>query len=112
MDSDEIKLMLRYIFWYMHIVIYVFGTCGNILAFLVFSRKKFHNTVFSVYFRILAVTDSFTIFFAINEFLKYQLNIKLENYAFILCKSVLYLILIFGPMSAHLLVVISYENLI
>jgi hypothetical protein len=107
MDSDQVKLITRYIIWYLHLVVYVLGTSGNILAFCVFSRKKFQNTVFSVYFRILTVTDSFTIFFAINEFLKYQLNVKLEYYAFILCKSILYLVFIFGPMSAHLLVVIS-----
>ncbi len=107
MDSDDFKLILRYIIWYLHIVVYIFGTSGNILAFFVFSRKKFQNTVFSFYFRLLAITDSFTIFFAINEFLKYQLNVKFENYTFILCKSVLYFIFIFGPMSAHLLVIIS-----
>jgi hypothetical protein len=110
MEADQVKLVFRYIIWYMHLIIYVFGTSGNIVSFLVFSRKKFQNTVFSIYFRILAVTDSFTIFFSINEFIKYQLNIKLEYHAFILCKSILYLVFIFGPMSAHLLVVISYEN--
>ena len=107
MNSSNFKETTKLIFWYLHPVIYVIGTIGNILAFSVFSRKKFKRSVFSVYFRVLTITDSITILFAVYEFLKYQLNVKLEHMSSILCRILLYLIHTFGPMSGWLLVVIS-----
>ena len=43
---------------------------GNILAFIVYSRKTFQNTIFSTYFRILTIFDTLTILNGIDDLIR------------------------------------------
>ena len=53
---------------YSYLVLAIVGTCTNILAFVVFSTKKYENTIFSTYFRVLLVVDTTAlIFFSSNR---------------------------------------------
>lgn len=40
----------------------IVGTVGNILSFIVFSSKAMKQSVTSVYFRVLAVSDTVVLF--------------------------------------------------
>lgn len=62
---ESIVIILNYLF----IVICLIGLTGNFLSLIIFSRKKFQNTIFSTYFRLLAIFDLLTLSNQINHFL-------------------------------------------
>ena len=45
------------------------GTISNIIAFVVFSRKKFHKTAFSMLWKIDLIRDSYYIVFILHRYL-------------------------------------------
>ena len=55
---------------YCYPVIVVVGTIGNILAYIIFSRKRFENTIFATYFRFLLIIDTIgLVYLALGKFL-------------------------------------------
>jgi hypothetical protein len=74
-----LKTLIINIFISFYPVICLLGVVGNILAFLVFSRKKFENSSFSVYFRFLAVSDTVAVLYSLNNFLKYRFDEALNS---------------------------------
>jgi hypothetical protein len=79
MEFLELKTLLINIFISFYPIICVLGIVGNILAFLVFSRKKFENCSFSIYFRFLSVTDTVAVLYSLNNFLKYKFDQGLSS---------------------------------
>ena len=95
-----------------YLLLIFFGIGGNILALIIFSRKKFHNTIFSIYFRFLCLFDTFAILFAIDDFISYHFNIYLKGISSFSCKFLMYLSYITPSVSTWMLVIISIDRVI
>lgn len=81
-STDLISLFTK-----IRIVINACGLVGNLLSFLVFSRKKFQKNSISVYCRSLAVTDSLIIGFVLaNDIANLFFGVDLYSSLNSLCK--------------------------
>ncbi len=108
--STKYKIKDTFLFFYPFICL--LGMIGNMVSFIVFSRKKFKNTLFSIYFRFIIITDSFTLIFTIIDYLKYKHNIDIELKGEAFCKLTLYLIYAVAPLNGWVLVVVAFDRLI
>lgn len=105
--------MIEYILnMYLQPIIVLIGLAGNLLNFLVFSRKKFEKLATKNIFRTIAVIDTFCLLQIIDKFFQYGFGFYLRKYSNLTCKVFTFLIYSFGPMSAWLLVFISIERFI
>jgi hypothetical protein len=109
MDSQS---TIKDLFLFMYPVVYVVGTLGNMSAFIVFSRKRFENSIFAVYFRILAITDSYTLIYCLNDFSSIKFNKDFQNTSLFVCKTFFYLLFCIGPVSAWILVMVSFDRML
>jgi hypothetical protein len=91
---------------------FLFGIIGNIMAFLVFSRKKFKKTIFENYFRLLIITNSIIPLNEINLFLDNIFHIKLHSISYFICKTRLYINFALCPIGAWILVIVSLDQMI
>jgi hypothetical protein len=82
------------------------------LAFIVFSRKKFHNTVFWVYYRALFFSDTFTLSISIFDYLQFFYGIFIETFSSFLCKSYFFLYSVMPATTSWILVVIGLDRMI
>lgn len=106
-------MTLEYILnMYLQPIIVIIGLTGNILNFLVFSRKKFEKLATRNIFKTIAVIDTFCLLQIIDHFFKYGFGFYLRRQSNLTCKMFTFLIYSFGPMSAWLLVFISVERFI
>lgn len=94
----------------MYPVISAIGLVTNILSFIVFSRKKFKKTVFSIYFRFLIIFDTLALLVPINKFLELNLAIVISHNTTLLCKIRMYYEFVITPISSWILVVISLDR--
>jgi len=70
-DSDDGTLEMSiadFLFVYPAMLFLIAGTIGNTLSFLVFSRKNMKSSVTSVFFRILAITDTLVLWSSVPVF--------------------------------------------
>ena len=105
-------IIIYNIFLISYVIVLIFGLAGNILSFIVFSRKKFKNTLFSIYFRVLNIADVYTILFALVDFLKYKVGYEIEIISAFFCKTTFYSLFAISPISGHILVVIAIDRFI
>ena len=73
---------------YSYPVIVLIGIITNSLSFIIFSRKRFQNTIFSTYFRCFIVFQTLSlIFLPINKMFELNLNIYFDsNVSNFICK--------------------------
>ena len=96
---------------YLYLVLAFIGTMANILAFIVFSRKKFANTVFETYVRTLLIIDTIgLIYLAVGKFLYFEYLINLRDLNIVLCKLTMLIAYSIPPISAYLTVMISFDR--
>lgn len=105
----EFELFIKAIF---PPVIMISGFLGNILLFLVLTRKKFENFPIRTMFRIQAVADSVYLLQFIEDYLAHLYRIDIRNFSSFSCKLFRYLNYSFCPISGWLLVYISLERLV
>ena len=85
---DIFELATNLIFLLYPIVVIV-GTVCNSLAFIIFSRRKFNNTIFSTYFRFLAVNDTVSLLFlTLNKFLIIRFDFYIGEISDLFCKLI------------------------
>jgi hypothetical protein len=109
--SDNSEEIIIRVINYLYLIIVIVGTPANLLAFVVFSRKKFQNTVFSTYFRILLVVDTIgLVYLTLGKFLAFEFGINLRNLHDILCKITMPLAYSIPPISAYITVMISFDR--
>jgi hypothetical protein len=109
-DENENKIILRVIN-YLYLVIVIVGTLANILAFLLFSRKKFQKTVFSTYFRALLVVDTIQLdYLALSKFIFFEYDIHFRDLNIILCRLTMPLAYSLPSASAYITAVISFDR--
>jgi hypothetical protein len=93
-------------------VIIVVGSISNVLALILFSAKKFHNTIFSTYFRFLLACDTYTILIlATFKYLRFKSIINVRNVNDSLCKLTMFFTYTVPVISAWILVAISFDRL-
>ncbi len=52
-----------FIIIYPHAMVIILGMIGNVLAFIVFTRRSMRRSITSIYFRVLSITESFLLIF-------------------------------------------------
>jgi hypothetical protein len=88
------------------------GFIGNLLALIVFSRKKFQNTIFSTYFRILCSIDCLVLLNRIDYILwKNEIN-TFRFFSVVTCKLEIYISYLLPASSTWILLLISLDRLI
>ena len=111
LTDDEIWNLAIIVVNYCYLVIVVIGTITNIVAFIIFSRKRFENTIFSTYFRFMLIVDTFgLVYLVLGKFLYFQFKIQIRDFNESLCRLTLLLAYSVPPISAYILVVISIDR--
>lgn len=82
----------------------------NILVLIVFSSKKFRNTVFWIYFRFVAIFQILAVLIPINKILEFNFNIYVMNLNDFFCKLRVYYFNVLFPINGWMMVVISIDR--
>ena len=88
------------------------GIIGNIISFIVFTRKAFRNNSISTYCRALAVADLFIIVELINNVFNYINKTKIYNINEPTCKVFYYLSMQYTSIPAWILVSFSIDKML
>ena len=110
-DKNYAQEWTKNIFLYLYPPLFVLGTIGNIIKYIVFSRPKFRNNFFNL-FRYLSITSSIVMLYVIIDFMSYLFNMNLENVSYPFCKSVLFIVYSMGGSTGWILVLISIDRTI
>lgn len=79
--------MLNMVFDYFSLTVVVLGLPGNLLMFVVFSRKSLIKLSVSVYFRVMAFTNLYICIAWFMQILEYKLDIEWDLLSWFLCKT-------------------------
>jgi hypothetical protein len=105
--SEVIELIILQILpW----LIVILGLAGNVLSFLMFSRKNLHKLSVHIYFRALAITDSFNLLLFVQYLVSYIFNQNLETVSIEICKLSTYLSYVIPCLSSFILVLLSFDR--
>lgn len=111
-ENDSLK-QASIILEYIKAAISVIGIVLNILAFLVFRRKKFKKIAFAKYFKIKLIADTFSLIHSFNDLSDYVFDRSLENVPNeILCKSVDYCLYVCWSISSWSFGLISFDRFV
>ena len=88
------------------------STLSNIFAFIIFSRKKFHNTIFSTYFRALLLFDQFSYLIRIEILLNIIGWYNFRSISIHSCKIIALLAYFSSSNSPWILVLISIDRML
>ena len=96
------------------IVVIFVGLLGNVISFVVFSRKTFSNNSISTYCRALAIFDSLVIFELIQNSGQVFSNFTFSiiNLNDINCKIFFYMMALYSSIPAWILVVFSIDKML
>ena len=112
MNSDETKELITKVVIYCYPIVLIMGAVGNVFSFIIFSRNKFRNTSFSLYFRVLAFSDTFTLLYIINDIPNALFGHDLQNRSYFWCKIFRYGLYSIAPVSGWILVVVSLDRML
>lgn len=93
-------------------IILLLGAIGNILTFVVYSRKKFAKNSISVYCRALAIADFLRTIQLVYDVITNQLAYDLIDSSDAACKIYYFVIMCIAPVSDWLLVTFSFDNMV
>ena len=99
MEEDEQLKILTHIY----AIVCSIGLCGNILSLIVYSRKKFQNTIFSTYFRLLSLFDFLTLLIRFDYILNEYDCINIRAFSIFICKLIYYFVYIQPSISSWIL---------
>jgi hypothetical protein len=112
MGSDDIFSQIKTVIIYSFPVVSFFGTLGNLVSFIIFSRKKFKNTTFWTYYRFLCITDTFGLFICVCNFIYNIFGINLRIFNEFSCKFIVLIAYAMPTTGGWTLVVISLDRLV
>ena len=94
------------------LTVVLIGLVGNILTFLVFSRKKFQKNSISVYCRALAIFDSFIVYIAVVQvyFIFYSTFLAMLSDS--MCKLYFFVTLPFSSIPGWILIAFSIDKIL
>ena len=98
------------IIYYLYPVVALIGLLFNSLTFILFSRKRFKNTIFWIYFRFLLIFDSLSMFLPVNKFLEQVFDIYIRIISSFLCKFRYFYIYSVYPVSGWTLAIVSIDR--
>ena len=104
--------IIRTILLYINLPVFTIGLIGNILAFIIYSRKKFENTPFRIYYQLLLITDSVTLSLSLDLFLSYISNITVTYSTTLFCLIYNYSLFVSAPTSDGILIYLSFDRMI
>jgi hypothetical protein len=88
------------------------GIAGNIMSFIIFSRKAFKNNSISTYFRAISVIESFTMFqFIVNMGILFA-NFDISGKSDVFCKLIYYTWPVYDSSAAWILMVFSIDKML
>lgn len=91
----------------------VIGVSGNILSFLIWSRKRMRESNSSIFLRILAVTDTFVLLIApLREFIFYVADLDIQEQNDVSCRIHNWLAFSVTSLSAWILSALSIDRLV
>ncbi len=91
-------------------IISLIGFIFNTISFIIFSRRKFHKTSFSIYYRFLIISDTLALLLPLNRMLELNFNIKMQNVSDFLCVIRVFYSYIFIAISGWTTVIISLDR--
>lgn len=92
------------VFSFFYLILTAMGVPGNILMFIVFSRKTLTKLSVSMYFRAMSISNLFICILMIKRFLDIQYDVSfLLNHSVIFCKGYYFVICSLTSMAAWLL---------
>lgn len=95
------------------ISIFIFGLVGNILSFLVFSKKSMRGSTLSIFVRFLAISDTICILFGVSVNVRGLLGIISVNQIilrYIFCSLFFHGTFAFGQISSWLVVAMTIDR--
>lgn len=110
--NEEVEKNLFDLLHFLMINIIVFGLMGNFMCFRIFHLSSLRKHHISVFFRTIAVIDSFMLVNACFLFVYQKFDVNLANLNVVFCKFKSYLVYANGPTSPWLMVVISFDRFI
>ena len=110
-ESKTLDLIKKILLWTFPII-FIMGSFGNIISFIIFRSDKFKNTIFYTYFSILNILNTITITYSINDFLSYQYGISIQNTSVYFCKLNLYIIYSMAPVASYIIVIVGLDRMI
>ena len=110
MNSANLLVSFKIIVVYFYPIITIIGIFANLISFIIFSQRKFHSTVFALYYRYLLIMETISLILPINKFMEANMNMYVERVSDVLCKFRIYLSKILPSMSSWILVVISVDR--
>jgi hypothetical protein len=112
MSEINVLLLAKTVIVYTYPIISLIGFITNTLSFIIFSRKRFKNTIFFTYFRFLVIFDIITLVFPINKLFELNFNIYFRDFSDELCKFRFYFTYSIFPISGWVLVLISFDRFV
>ena len=103
-------VLIKEIIVYSFPVITLIGLITNTTSFVIFSRKKFQNTIFSTYFRFFITFQNLNLILPINKILEFNFNIYFSRISNFTCKLRNFYGYFNLACSAWLLVAISLDR--
>ena len=100
------------VLYWITLVVIIIGLLGNILTFMVFSRKKFRKNSISVYCRALAIFDSFIVYIAVVLFYFVFYKTFIARLSDSMCKFYFYVKLAFSSIPGWILIAFSIDKII
>ena len=88
------------------------GIIGNVISFIVFSRKAFAHNPFRIYFRSLAIFDSFVVVNLIIGLISLVVRVNLINKNNYVCKFVYFVVVGVSPNCGWILAFFSIDELV
>ena len=107
------KIIIDFLLRYVSPFLLVFGSLGNILSFVVFSRPSICNSAPAFYFRVLAVADTLALNVGLwPKWLKDAFGIRLYSYTDVTCRIETYLKYVLPDFAVWILVIMTIERLV
>jgi hypothetical protein len=103
-------LFIKTIIVYMYLAITMTGLITNTLSFVVFSRKRFKNTIFSTYFRFYIIFQTLNLMYPIQKALRLNFNISFSNLQNFTCRLIYYFAYVSYSVPQWYLVLISIDR--
>lgn len=93
------------------ICIVVFGLLGNLICFVVFSRRKFKRISLNFLLRVMTITDSISLLQILPTYFKYsRFNFDIRTVSGLSCKMFVYFKYFICPVKGWILVIIAFER--
>ena len=98
------------IFFKISLICVFFGLIGNVLMFVVFSKRRLRKLSISIYFQSMALVNLYITINWIKQYLNYVENYYLVKQSVFLCKAIMFTIYVAGPVSAWIQVVAGIDR--